>query len=63
MLWLYGVALYGLVGSFIAACIAPLSWPFRRNALVLMLVWPWPITAWAVWLVTGRYPRWGAPPF
>jgi hypothetical protein len=32
--------------------------PFSRNALLVLLLWPLPVAAWLVWLVTGKYPWW-----
>lgn len=57
-LWLYIGGLYLLTGTILAFIITPFSWPFRRNALLVTFLWPWPIAAELVRMLTGRYPPW-----
>lgn len=50
-------ALYFIVGWLVAWRVQRYS----RNALLLVLLWPIPIAAHLVYLVTGKYPWWHPP--
>jgi hypothetical protein len=55
---LFLLGLYVLVGLCLACMVMPPALPARRNVLIAVLLWPWPIAAELVRMVTGRYPRW-----
>lgn len=49
---------YILVGLVVAWRTCPLSFPLGMNAVTVTLLWPWPVAAHVVSLLTGKYPRW-----
>lgn len=51
------LAAYLIIGAAIAWRVLP----FSRTALVVVLLWPWPIAGHLVYKVTGKYPRWMPP--
>lgn len=55
------IGLYLLTGVLIARKVTPMSFPFGRNAVMVTLLWPWPVAAHLVSKVTGKYPSWTPP--
>lgn len=53
--------LYLYIGFRIARRACPYSFPTGNNAVLVAMLWPWPIAAHCIFKVTGRYPRWTPP--
>lgn len=59
ILALYLGGLYLLVGILLAYSITPFSSSrWLRYALIVLVLWPWPLAGHLVCLLKGRYPRW-----
>jgi len=57
-MWGFLLGCYLLAGVVLAAMMLPLEHCVGRHVLVAILLWPWPIAAELVRMITGRYPRW-----
>lgn len=55
----YIAVVYWLIGEFLALCITPDSWPMKRNAWQVRILWPWLVAAFIAMKITGRVPQWG----
>lgn len=58
---LIALLFYLVVGLILAKIACPISFPFGRNSISVTLLWPWPVAAHLVRLVTGKYPKWTPP--
>jgi hypothetical protein len=58
MMFFCSAVLYLVIGQTFAYVLCPLSFPFGKNALVVTLLWPWPVAAQWVKIITGKYPSW-----
>lgn len=52
------IALYFVIGLVLAKLIAPYSFPFHINSILITFLWPWFIAAQTVKMITGKYPKW-----